>query len=133
MYIPNEPKKYDIKVFATTDPRTFYTSHMEIYAGQQPDGPYKVDNSTEAVTLRMCQHLSGSGRNITMDRWFTSYSVVQKLLADHTVRLTVVGSIKSNKRELPTIILHIKGRPVNSFIFGFGERLMLVSFVPKKK
>nr|CAI5841395.1 unnamed protein product [Callosobruchus analis] len=106
VYIPNKPKKYGIKVFATVDSRTFYTSHLEIYAGVQPDGPYRLDNSTEAVTLRMCQHLSGTGRNITMDRWFTGCSVVNKLLTQH--RLTVVGTIKTNKREIPTRRLFIK-------------------------
>nr|CAI5870397.1 unnamed protein product [Callosobruchus analis] len=43
VYIPNKPKKYGIKVFATVDSRTFYTSHLEIYAGVQPDGPYRLE------------------------------------------------------------------------------------------
>nr|CAI5853546.1 unnamed protein product [Callosobruchus analis] len=98
--------KQSYAVFATVDSRTFYTSHLEIYAGVQPDGPYRLDNSTEAVTLRMCQHLSGTGRNITMDGWFTGCSVVNKLLTQH--RLTVVGTIKTNKREIPTRRLFIK-------------------------
>lgn len=130
MYIPNKPKKFGIKVFATVDSRTFYTNHMEIYAGVQPDGPYKLNNSTEAVTLRMCQHFSGTGRNITMDRWFTGINVVGKLLTEH--RLTVVGTIKTNKREIPTILTNVKKRPINSSVFAFGEKMMIVSYVPRK-
>nr|CAI5855201.1 unnamed protein product [Callosobruchus analis] len=130
VYIPNKPKKYGIKVFATVDSRTFYTSHLEIYAGVQPDGPYRLDNSTEAVTLRMCQHLSGTGRNITMDRWFTGCSVVNKLLTQH--RLTVVGTIKTNKREIPSIMTNVKGRPLQSSVFAFGDKSTLVSYVPRK-
>nr|CAI5820341.1 unnamed protein product [Callosobruchus analis] len=130
VYIPNKPKKYGIKVFATVDSRTFYTSHLEIYAGVQPDGPYRLDNSTEAVTLRMCQHLSGTGQNITMDRWFTGCSVVNKLLTQH--RLTVVGTIKTNKREIPSIMTNVKGRPLQSSVFAFGDKSTLVSYVPRK-
>lgn len=88
MYMPNKPKKYGIKVFATVDTRTFYTNHMEIYAGQQPPGPCKLDNSILAVTLRMCQPLSSLGRNVTMDRWSTFCTVAEQLITDH--RLTVL-------------------------------------------
>lgn len=37
IYIPNKPNKYGIKVFSTVDAKTFYTSHLEIYAGSQPE------------------------------------------------------------------------------------------------
>ncbi|XP_071056431.1 piggyBac transposable element-derived protein 4-like [Onthophagus taurus] len=97
MYIPNKPNKYGLKVFSMVDSRTFYTSHLEIYAGTQLEGPFKIDNSTAAVTERMCMHLSGSGRNVTMDRWFTGYKIASLLLREH--RLTVVATIRANRRS----------------------------------
>lgn len=45
-YIPNNTAKYGIKIHALVDSRTFYTHKMEIYAGIQPDGPFKVENSS---------------------------------------------------------------------------------------
>nr|XP_022907221.1 piggyBac transposable element-derived protein 4-like [Onthophagus taurus] len=130
MYIPNKPNKYGLKVFSMVDSRTFYTSHLEIYAGTQPEGPFKIDNSTAAVTERMCMHLSGSGRNVTMDRWFTGYKIASLLLREH--RLTVVATIRANRRELPLEITQVKNRKVNSSLFAFSKDMMAVSYVPKK-
>lgn len=130
VYIPNKPNKYGLKVFSITDAKTMYTSNIEIYAGTQPDGPYKTNNSTAAVTERMCLHLSGSSRNVTMDRWFTSVEVVRKLLVDH--KLTVVGTIRSNSRQLPQELTYIKNREVKSSKFAFNQGITAVSYVPKK-
>jgi len=130
MYIPNKPDKYGLKVFSTVDARTFYTTHLEIYAGTQPDGPFKIENSTGAVTERMCLHLSGTRRNITMDRWFTGFQIVKRLLEVH--QLTVVGTIQSNRRELPHQITNIKNRSRRSSVFAFSTDMTAVSYVPKK-
>lgn len=130
VYIPNKPNKYGIKVFSVTDAKTFYTSDIEVYVGTQPEGPYRTSNATAAVTERMCLHLSGSGRNVTMDRWFTSVQVVQKLLHDH--KLTVVGTIRSNSRQLPQKLTYIRDREVKSSTFAFNQDMTAVSYVPKK-
>lgn len=130
IYIPNKPNKYGIKVFSVVDARTFYTHNLEIYVGVQPDGPFKLSNSTFDVTERMVRHLSGSGRNVTMDRWFTSVQIVNHLLENH--RLTVVGTIRANRRELPPQVTNVKQRPVNSSLFAFGEKITAVSYVPKR-
>lgn len=129
-YMPNKPAKYGIKVFALVCSKTFYTSNMEIYAGTQPNGPFKVCNSTESVAKRLIQPISKTGRNVTMDNWYTSIPLVRDLLYDH--RLTFVGTVKKNKAEIPSIFLE-KDRPVNSSMFGFRRECTLVSYVPKKK
>ena len=43
-YIPNKPAKYGIKIQALVDAKTCCVCKMEIYAGKQPDGTFKVDN-----------------------------------------------------------------------------------------
>ena len=62
---------------------------MEVYAGKQPDGPFKVDNSSFAVVTRLISEISGSGRNGTFNNWYTSYPLVVSLLHDH--KLSAVG------------------------------------------
>ncbi|KAJ8962229.1 hypothetical protein NQ318_018201 [Aromia moschata] len=64
-YIPNKPNRYGIKIFAVSDAKMFYTSQMEVYVGQQPNGPYKIDTKAKAVVQRLCQHIFKTNRNIT--------------------------------------------------------------------
>nr|CAH7732023.1 unnamed protein product [Callosobruchus chinensis] len=132
VYIPNKPSKYGIKVFALIDARTFYTVNLEeVYLGEQPIGPFRVSNKVPDVVKRMIEPINGSGRNVSMDNWFTSFSVIEDLFTDY--RLTVVGTVKKNKRELPTELTEIKSRPVYSSIFAYQQNMTLVSYVPRKK
>ena len=116
------------------DAKTFYVYNMEIYAGLQPEGPYKTDkvyNSSIAVVTRLISTISKSARNVTFDNWYTSYSPVESLLHDHN--LTAVGTLRKNKREIPKEFLDIKKRPISDSMFGFRDELTLVSYTPKSK
>lgn len=59
-YIPNKPARYGIKIFAHVDIKNAYTFNLEVYAGQQPNGPYKMNNSAESVVKRMVQPVEGT-------------------------------------------------------------------------
>lgn len=128
-YISNKPAKYGVKVFSLVDSETYYTLNMEIYAGQQPDGPYQLDNSATQVVHRLVQPIVNSARNVTMDNWYTSIPLVKELLQ---MNLTVVGTLRKNKRELPPKFVDPKNRPPNSSLFGFQDNLTLVSYIPRK-
>lgn len=129
-YIPSKPNKYGIKILAMCDAKMFYTSIMEVYVGKQPDGPYKISNSSYDVVTRLCQHILGTGRNVTIDNWFTSLPLVKTLLSDF--KLTVIGTIRKNKRELPVEFSKPVSRPEKSSMFGFRNECTLVSYIPKK-
>ena len=128
-YIPSKPTKYGVKIFAMVDASNFYTSNMEVYVGVQPKGPCKVNNKPGDVVERMCSDKSGSGRNITIDNWFTSCELVHKMLNDH--RRTVVGTLRKNKREIPATFISGRGRDKYTSLFGFQEKCTLLSYVPK--
>ncbi|KAL4088632.1 hypothetical protein QTP88_023721 [Uroleucon formosanum] len=129
-YIPNKPNKYGIKIQALVDSRTFYTANMEVYVGTQPDGPYKCDNSPMSIVKRMVAPISKTGRNVIMDNWYSSIPLSLDLLKNHN--LTMVGTIRKNKREIPPCFLDTKKRTLNSSVFGYGEDILLTSYVPKK-
>ena len=74
-----ETKKYGIKIYALADAKMYYLHTLEIYAGKQPDGPYSVSNKPADVVRRLVTSTSGSGRNITADKWFTDTDLVQEL------------------------------------------------------
>ena len=40
-YIRNKLAKYGLTLFAAVDAKTFNTSNLEVYVGQQPAGPYQ--------------------------------------------------------------------------------------------
>ncbi|GBP72049.1 PiggyBac transposable element-derived protein 4 [Eumeta japonica] len=129
-YIPSKPNKYGIKIYALTDAKMFYTHTMEVYVGKQPDGPNQVDNSALALVLRLSENIYNTGRNITCDNFFTSIPLIDKLESQH--KLTVIGTIRKNKRELPKHFTEIRGRAEKSSLFGHRGNCSLVSYVPKK-
>lgn len=130
MYIPSKPAKYGIKVFNLCDARTAYSFNLEVYLGEQPDGPYKLSNKPEDVVKRLCVPIYNSNRNITIDNWFGSYNLAISMLKDH--KLTIVGTLRKNKKELPINFTNSKDRSVYSSLFGFQENCTIVSYVPKK-
>lgn len=130
-YMANKPSKYGIKIFALVDSRVFYTVNMEIYAGKQPTGPFLQNNSGASVVKRMIKPIAKTGRNITIDNWFTSVPLAVELLKDY--KITIVGTLKKNKREIPTCFLDTKHREICSTKFGFGDNnCLLLSYVPNK-
>ncbi|XP_063231053.1 piggyBac transposable element-derived protein 4-like [Bacillus rossius redtenbacheri] len=131
MYIPSKPGKYGIKVFALVDAKMYYTYNLEIYCGKQPAGPYQdVSFKPSDIVERMCLPVSESGRNLTIDNWFTSYDIVAKMKNEHNI--TIVGTVRKNKKELPPHFITAAKREPHSSVFGFQENMTLVSYVPKR-
>ena len=69
------------------------------------------------------------GRNITMDNLFTSVPLAQHLLEKD---LTIVGTLRQNKPDIPPLMKPSKSREVHSTEFGFNDSLTMVSYVRKK-
>lgn len=80
-----------------------------------------MKNYALSIVERLVSPISGSSRNITADNWFTSISLVKKLLPNY--KLTCVGTIRKNKRELPKEFTETKQRPITSSIFGYKENM----------
>ncbi|KAJ8393021.1 hypothetical protein AAFF_G00069250 [Aldrovandia affinis] len=80
------------------------------------------------VVLDMTQGLRG--HNITCDNFFTSYDLGQELLKK---KLTMVGTVRKNKPELPSALLDTKDRAPLSSKFAFTETTTTVSYCPKKR
>ena len=129
-YIPSKPDNYGIKIFALVDAQTFFTNKIEVYVGTQPDGSYKVSNSPGDVVERLCSGIFGTGRNITLDNWFTSYVLAEKMLRH---QITLVGTLRKNKRHIPPELLDFQNRDENTSLFGFRDNCTLVSYITKKK
>ncbi|XP_071056453.1 piggyBac transposable element-derived protein 4-like [Onthophagus taurus] len=134
MYIPNKPNKYGIKVMILTDARNNYCYNAYIYSGRNSDGRgldtnlLTLNKPTQAV-LRLAHPIYGSNRNVTADNWFTSVELVNELTKR---KLTYVGTMRKNKRDIPIAFLSNRRRTVGSTLYGFHGNMTLVSHVPKK-
>lgn len=52
----------------------------------------------------LSETLWGSNRNVTIDNWFTSVPLAHQLLKE-PYKLTTVGTLSANKREIPPAML----------------------------
>lgn len=75
--------------------KNYVCLNLEIYVGAQPNGPYKLPQSAEEVTILMIQPIAGINRNVKSDNWFTSVPLAERLL--HEKQLTLVGTIRFNR------------------------------------
>ena len=79
--------------------------------------------------MDLCYPIYQSGRNITTDNFFTSVPLATNLLDK---RLTLVGTLCSNKPEVPPDFQRSSECKVHSSIFGFTKKLTLCSYIPEK-
>lgn len=120
-YIPNKPGKYGMKILWICDSNISYPLCGLPYLGKE--GSNRAQNLAETVVMELCKPFVGTNRN------FTSFRLVQTLLL---TRFTCVGTLRKNERCIPSNFLLNKNREVQTNIFGFRNKMTLVSCVPKK-
>jgi hypothetical protein len=87
-------------------------------------------NQGQRVVLDMVRPYFDSRRGVITDNFFTSIPLAQELFNQ---RLTITGTVRTNKRAVPNEFLPHTSRSENTSLFGFSNHLILVSYVPKKK
>ena len=127
--MPNKPAKYGIKIFWLCDASLTYASNARIYVRRQP-GSEPEKNLGQNVVIQLTSPLQGSGRNVTMENYFTGVPLAKTILQR---KLTIVGTMKKCKREIPECMKPAKSRETKTSIFGFNDQLTMVSYVPPKK
>ena len=127
IYMPSKPNWYDIKIWVLADSETCYFYNAQIYLGKEGNLP--EIRQAKRVVMDLCYPIYQSGHNITTDNFFTSVPLATNLLDK---RLTLVGTLLSNKPEVPPDFQRSSEHKVHSSIFGFTEKLTLCSYIPKK-
>ncbi|XP_056869731.1 piggyBac transposable element-derived protein 4-like [Takifugu flavidus] len=115
-YMPSKPAKYGLKIFWMCDARVPYAIDGTVHTGRQPGEEIK-------------KKLGETCRNITTDNFFASVSLTEKLLEKD---LTIVGTLRQNKADIPPVMKPSKLREIYSSEFGFRGNMTMVSYVPKK-
>ncbi|CAK6976223.1 piggyBac transposable element-derived protein 4-like [Scomber scombrus] len=99
---------------------------MQVYTGK-PIGGAVERNQGMRVVLDVTKGLTG--RNVTCDNLFTSYELGQRLLHRD---MTMVGTVRQNKPELPAALFATKGRELFSSTFAFTGSTAVVCYIPKR-
>ncbi|KAK0059507.1 piggyBac transposable element-derived protein 4 [Biomphalaria pfeifferi] len=129
MYIPSKPDKYGIKIMMMCDSKNYYMCNAKVYTGKGSTSAGV--SATEYYSVQMTTPNHGTNRNCTFDNWFTSINTARKLYDDHAV--TMVGTMKKNKAEIPPSFVELRGREKNSAMFAFSGVLTLLSYCPPKR
>ena len=128
-YMPSKPDKYGLKLFMAVDSETLYPLSILPYLGKQTSAATGSQGLGHYLVTEMTQRFYGSGRNVTCDRYFTSFALARTSLQN---RKTIVGTLTLNKRFIPKEFVEKKNRPAESSLFGFHQdKMTLVSYVPK--
>jgi len=127
VYIPNKPDKYGIKIVAMNDVQTSYLISAEPYVGQVTN--LQNGESVPSYYVRkLSESIHHTQRNITCDNWFMSVNLMRTMKNDYD--LTVVGTLRKNKREIP--ISFTRAASAGTARYAYSEKNTLLSYSPKK-
>jgi hypothetical protein len=128
VYIQNKPDKYGIKIMTLCDGKSFYMVNAIPYTGRVEES---ADESVPAYYVRtLTEPIHGTNRNVTCDNWFSFIPLAESLLTDH--KITIVGTLRKNKREIPQSFTSPRGKQVQSCQHAFRGPHTLLSYIPKK-
>ena len=91
-YMPAKPAKYGIKIFWCCDASNGFALESYLYSGKNENE--RTVGLGEQIVLKLTEKYYGTNRNIFTDRYFTSFSLLEKLLANG---LTITGTINANR------------------------------------
>ena len=101
---------------------------MDVYKGREIGEPRET-NLGSKVVLKLSEPFQKSGRNITSDSFFTNLELGKKLLMQN---LTIVGTIRKNRKEIPAEFVSTKDRKEFTTLYGFKKEATIASYCPKK-
>ncbi|XP_067633731.1 piggyBac transposable element-derived protein 4-like [Eurosta solidaginis] len=128
MYIPNKKAKYGVKLVMMCDSGTRYMIDSMPYLGKGTDtGGLPLG---EDFVKELTRSIHGSNRNVTIDNWFTSIPLEKQLL-QQPYKLTIVGTLRANKKEIPEEMKNNRLRNINTSMFCYDGPLTLLSYKPK--
>ena len=82
--------------------------------------------------MKLCLVYFGTGRDIYVDRYFTSHGLVCNLLQQN---LTLLRTIMANRREVPSQFKAAKGRKIESTkaLYDHSNKIILLTYSAGKK
>ncbi|XP_008482636.3 piggyBac transposable element-derived protein 4, partial [Diaphorina citri] len=102
-YIPNKAHRYGVKLYKLCS-LDGYTWSFKIYTGKSSSTEESRGQATN-ICLKLSDGLLDQGRTLYVDNYYTSYPLAKAMLAKKT---HVVGTVRSNRKEMPPEVMHAK-------------------------
>ena len=128
LYIPSKRAKYGMKLVLANDNQSKYLLNAIPYLAKQGTRPKGNINLGHYFTKELTRPYHGTNRNVITDNCFTSVPLVTDLLDN--CGMTLVGTVKGNKREIPKEMLDKDNRNPGSSAFLYTKDVTFVSYVP---
>ena len=131
-YIGSKPGKFGMKIFWVCDNDGGYCLNGIVYIGANTVDSETLDESQsvpEAVVMTLMRPFFGSNCNLTGDNWFSSSALVDRLYEN---RITYVGTVRSNRRDVPPAARSIEKRVRgDTRLYHDGNNQILCSYWDK--
>ena len=127
-YLPSKPDRYGLKIYWAVDVETNFPLYAEPYLGR-PLGQERQVNLGRNMAIKLSEPFFRTGRNITTDNFFTDIELADTL---HKNGLTLVGTVRGNKRFLPEQFKQKRSQVLHGSTFVFQENTTLVNYQSKR-
>jgi hypothetical protein len=123
-YMPDKPQKFGIKFWLSSDVATKYVINGFPCLGKVEDRN-KNTPLGEFVVMKLVEPFIMKYRTITMDNSFTSIPSANRLIP---LKTSILGTLRSNKKELPNIFKQKKDSMprFSSLIFQSNKNLLTI-------
>ena len=136
-YNPNKPAKYGLLYRSILDSVVSHTYFALPYAGEpeiEVSEFYVTGTDEYSVYLvdKLSSHVDITGRNVSMDRYFTIVTITHYLKEKKT---TLVGTMRANRKGIPKELVEMQNRDDKDikFVYANEDDMMLTLYVVKKK
>jgi hypothetical protein len=137
VYIACKPGKYGFRINILTDAIYRYVCNAQFFvpkkknSAQPPVKECCIGGTTAVAQVNgLIAPYFGSGRCVTMDRFFSDIQNTERLLEN---RITVIGTVMSQRRHVPPQLQVSQGRaPLSTIYACHDSKTALVSYCPRK-
>ncbi|CAF1167844.1 unnamed protein product [Rotaria sordida] len=129
-YMPKKPAKYGLKFWTLCDVKIRYVLALELCTGKV--GNTVQRNISTNIVLHLVDQLPKNvqqGRNITFDRYFSDFNLVQNLLER---KMTSLGVVNHKRSFVPNELKLIRQDLYSSWFYFSGQSTIL-SYQAKEK
>ena len=109
-YMPKKPDKFGMKFWLLVDASSKYLCNGKPYFGKDPKRN-KENHLPADFCLWLMRPFFKKGYSVTMDNFFTSVHLAEKLKAEKN---TLLGTIRKQRKEVPKIEAMMKDKPFHS-------------------